>query len=99
MRRGNAVFNSPGVRAVQRWPGSRAQNPAAGRRIREVCHDLRQPVAGILALAAVALAEPGLPSPARPWLEQIVHEAESLAELIERSLDTANPAAGALRTD
>lgn len=93
------MSNSHGGRVVRRWPGSQAQKPAAGRRFREICHDLRQPVAGILFLATAALAEPGLPNAARQRLEQIVHEAESLAGLIERSLDTANPAAGALRTN
>lgn len=60
--------------------------PAPGQRIREVCHDMRQPVAGVLHLAAAALAVPGLPGAARSWLERIVSEAESLAELIEQSL-------------
>ncbi len=59
---------------------------APGQRIREVCHDMRQPVAGVLNLAAAALAVPGLPGAACSWLERIVSEAESLAELIEQSL-------------
>ena len=53
---------------------------------------MRQPVAGVLHLAAAALAVPGLPGAARSWLERIVNEAESLSELIEQSLgcDTAD---------
>ena len=47
---------------------------------------MRQPVAGVLHLAAAALAVPGLPDAARSWLEHIVNEAESLSELIEQSL-------------
>jgi signal transduction histidine kinase len=47
---------------------------------------MRQPVAGVLHLAAAALAVPGLPGAARSWLERIVSEAESLSELIEQSL-------------
>ena len=60
--------------------------PAPGQQIREVCHDMRQPVAAVLSLAAAALAVPGLPGAARSWLDRIVSEAESLAELIEHSL-------------
>ena len=47
---------------------------------------MRQPVAVILSLAAAAEAEPGLPSSVRSWLEEIVNEAEGLAELIEQPL-------------
>jgi signal transduction histidine kinase len=57
-----------------------------GQHLREICHDIRQPVAGVLSLAAAALTVPELPSAARSWLEQIVIEAESLAELINESL-------------
>jgi signal transduction histidine kinase len=73
--------------------------PAPGQHFREICHDMRQPVAGVLSLAAAALAVSELPTAARSWLEQIVTEAESLAELIEQSLDPDDPAAGTLRTD
>jgi len=59
--------------------------------LQETCHDMRQPVASIFALAAAALAEPGLPRPARACLEQIVGQAEWLADLIQHSLHTAGP--------
>jgi signal transduction histidine kinase len=74
--------------------------PAApGQYFREICHDLRQPVAGVLSLAGAALAVPELPSAARCWLEQIVTEAESLAELIEQSVACDHPRDGCARTD
>ncbi len=71
---------------------------APSQHYREVCHDMRQPVAGVLSLAGAALTVPELPDAARSWLQQIVTEAESLAELIERSLasDTDD---GTQRTD
>lgn len=59
--------------------------------LRETCHDMRQPVASVFALAAAALAEPGLPQAARTRLEQIVDQAEWLADLIRHSLLTAEP--------
>jgi signal transduction histidine kinase len=58
---------------------------------RETCHDMRQPVASMFALAAAALAEPGLPQSARARLEQMVEQAEWLAELIQHSLQPATP--------
>lgn len=73
--------------------------PAPRKHCREVCHDMRQPVAGVLCLAGAALAVPELPSAARSWLEQIVIEAQSLAELIEQFLDREDPAGGTLPTD
>lgn len=73
--------------------------PAPGQEFREICHDMRQPVAGVLSLAAAALTVPEVPSAARCWLEQIVTEAESLAELIEQSLACDHPGDGAPRTD
>src|ERR1700748_1382337 len=79
--------------------GELTRPPAVGQHFREVCHDMRQPVAGILSLAGAALTVPELPSAARSWLEQIVTEAESLAELIEQSLDRDDPVRGTLRTD
>lgn len=51
--------------------------------LREACHDMRQPVAGVLALAGAALGEPGLPRTVRVHLEQIVQQAEWLADMIQ----------------
>lgn len=66
-------------------PGQEGQETPA-QELREICHDLRQPVAGLLSLAAAALTVPRLPRAARCWLKQIVIQAESLAELINESL-------------
>lgn len=76
-------------------PATAAQelDPATGQRFREMCHDIRQPVAGVVSLATAALAEPALPGAARSRLEQIVCQAESLAELLEESLGRSYRAA------
>jgi signal transduction histidine kinase len=60
--------------------------PGVVQQLRDTCHDMREPVAGVLALAAAALDEPGLPSAARLRLEQISGQAEWLAELIHEFL-------------
>ena len=68
--------------------------------LREACHDMRQPLASMFALAAAAMAEPGLPLAARARLEQMVGQAEWLAELIQHSLQLAGlDAPGAGRAD
>src|SRR5438046_152666 len=61
----------------------------ATQRLREACHDMRQPVAGVLAIAAAALADPDLPGIVRADLEQIVQQAERLADMIQDSLHAA----------
>lgn len=61
---------------------------------------MRQPVASVFLLAAAALAEPGLTQPARARLEQIVEQAEWLADLIQHSLHSGGLSApGACKTD
>lgn len=55
--------------------------------LREVCHDLRQPIAGVLALAGAALAEPALPQRVRSRLEQIIELAEWQSDMVENGLD------------
>lgn len=57
--------------------------PDLVQQFRETCHDMRQPVAGVFALAAAALAEPGLPTAARERLEQIVGQAGWLTDMID----------------
>jgi signal transduction histidine kinase len=70
------------------------------QRLRETCHDIRQPVAGVLALATAALADPGVPVVTRSYLEQIVNQAQSLGEVIQRRLHAEEPAeANARLTD
>jgi C4-dicarboxylate-specific signal transduction histidine kinase len=54
--------------------------------LREACHDLRQPVAGVLALAEAALSETGLPENARECLNKIIGLTEWQSEVIEHWL-------------
>ena len=44
--------------------------------LRQVCHDIRQPIAGMLALAGAALSEDDLPENARDCLNKIIGLAE-----------------------
>jgi signal transduction histidine kinase len=60
-------------------------------RLQEICHDMRQPVASVFALAAAALAEPGLPQAACARMEEIIQQAEWLADLIQHALHSAMP--------
>lgn len=62
--------------------------------LREVCHDLRQPIAGVLALAGAALAEPALPQRVRRRLEQIIELAEWQSDVAENWLDVSASQAG-----
>jgi two-component system, OmpR family, sensor histidine kinase QseC len=50
--------------------------------LRQACHDIRQPIAGVLALAGAALAEAGLPEKTRIRLNQIVGLAEWQSDVI-----------------
>ena len=52
------------------------------RSFQEVCHDLRQPAAAILALVAAAEAHPGLPDEIRRRLEQIGSEARHISTIV-----------------
>lgn len=47
------------------------------------CHDIRQPIAGVLALAGAALTETGLSESARTRLNQIIGLAEWQSDVIE----------------
>ena len=65
--------------------------------LRQVCHDIRQPIAGVLALAGAALVEAGLPQSVRAHLEKISDLAEWQSEVIEdwlRETQRDEPAAG-----
>lgn len=57
--------------------------------LRRACHDIRQPIAGMLAIAGAALAEAGLPDNTRGRLEQIVELAEWQSHVIEHLLQTS----------
>lgn len=52
------------------------------RTLQEVCHDLRQPAAAILALVAAAGAEEGLPVSVRRRLDQIAAEARQISTIV-----------------
>jgi K+-sensing histidine kinase KdpD len=56
------------------------------QQLRETFHDMRQPVAIMMALAAAALTEPDLPAAAQLRLEQIVGQAEWLSDIIRSCL-------------
>jgi K+-sensing histidine kinase KdpD len=56
------------------------------QQLRETFHDMRQPVAIMMALAAAALTEPDLPAAAQLRLEQIVGQAEWLSDIIRDCL-------------
>ncbi|MGH2767891.1 MAG: histidine kinase dimerization/phospho-acceptor domain-containing protein [Candidatus Methylomirabilales bacterium] len=57
--------------------------------IREFCHDLRQPIATISALAEAARILPGIPNPLCERLEQILCEARQMSEMIAAALEEA----------
>jgi signal transduction histidine kinase len=63
--------------------------------LREVCHDIRQPIAGVLALAGAALTETGLPENTRHRLEQIIGLAEWQSDVVQSWLEVSGD--GALR--
>ena len=54
--------------------------------LREACHDIRQPTAGVLALAEAALCEADLPPTTREFLDKIIGLAEWQSDLIEHWL-------------
>ena len=66
--------------------------------LREVCHDIRQPIAAVLAVAAAALAEADVPESVRNRLEQIIDLAEWQSDVIQNwlevSQDADSPGAG-----
>lgn len=55
--------------------------------LREVYHDIRQPIAGVLALAGAALTEPALRRDTRRRLEQIIELAEWQSEVVRNWLE------------
>ena len=58
------------------------------QQLRETFHDVRQPVAIMMALAAAALTESDLPAATRHRLEQIIEQAEWLSDMICSCLGT-----------
>ena len=56
--------------------------------LRQACHDIRQPIAGVLALAEVALSAADLPETARDSLNKIIELTEWQSDVIEHWLWT-----------
>jgi signal transduction histidine kinase len=54
--------------------------------LREACHDIRQPIAGVLALAEAALSEATLPENTREFLNKIIGLTEWQSDVIEHWL-------------
>src|SRR5437588_8366457 len=57
--------------------------------LQEVCHDIRQPIAGVLALAGAVLADADVSPEARSRLEQIMELAEWQSDVVENWLEVA----------
>lgn len=73
-------------------PGFREQG---SRPLQQVAHDLRQPVAAILALASAAQSEPNVPASVLRYMEQISAEAGWILKVIGDLLIEASGAQGA----
>ncbi|WP_194922239.1 sensor histidine kinase, partial [Catenulispora rubra] len=58
-------------------------------RVREVCHDLRQPVAAILMLASAAELRPDVPERVRDVLQEIMSQTEEISATVRQFLDDA----------
>ena len=58
-------------------------------RVREVCHDLRQPVAAILMLASAAEMRPDVPERVRDVLQEIMNQTEDISATVRQFLDDA----------
>jgi signal transduction histidine kinase len=68
----------------------RSQQGRAEQSIREICHDLRNPIATISALAAAAMTQVEAPSggpTVRKRLEQIQEETRRMSQLVRRLLE------------
>lgn len=74
--------------AAQGGQGDGRQMPGT---VREAAHDLRQPVAAVLAVASAALTDPHLSDQVRRGLEQIEAQAQWISKIIQDML--AGPAA------
>jgi Histidine kinase-, DNA gyrase B-, and HSP90-like ATPase len=87
----NAVMTaqpSPAPDAEWRKAAVPTVDPHEPAVIREICHDLRQPVAAILMLVSAASCEPGLPSSVRCQLDQVTEQAEWLSCMLRQALDS-----------
>jgi signal transduction histidine kinase len=68
------------------WGRAPTESRWAPLRLREACHDIRQPIAAMLAIADAALTERCLPDVTRSHLEQISTLAQSLADVVNQWL-------------
>jgi K+-sensing histidine kinase KdpD len=75
--------------SVESFRGGAGMNHGSVDGLRELCHDLRQPIAGVLALAGAVLAEPALPRDARSRLEQIMELAEWQSDMVQNWLEAS----------
>ena len=66
--------------------GSRGDGHQRPERVQQAAHDLRQPVAAVLAAASAALADPQLPDRVRRCLEQIEAQAQWISKIIQDML-------------
>lgn len=73
-------------------------HPRAGT-VQQAAHDLRQPIAAVLALASAALADEPGPERVRHQLEQIVTEADWISKVIHDMLDGPGVPADAAAVD
>jgi signal transduction histidine kinase len=64
-------------------------NVSSTRYFRDICHDMRQAIATILALGNATIGEPQLPSAALARVNLIVDQAEWLADIIAQGLETS----------
>jgi hypothetical protein len=91
--RGTAGVDVPRELQIRLPQPAISGTPESVERFRETCHDMRQSLASVFALVAAALTEPDVPGSVRARLEQIVGQAEWLADMIQRCLDhTEDPA-------
>ncbi len=72
-------------------PGHAGSMPTRGT-ISRACHDLRQPVATILMLAAAASMEPGVPPRVRHYLDEITGQATWISDMVHELVHQGAPA-------
>jgi C4-dicarboxylate-specific signal transduction histidine kinase len=61
--------------------------PSDVDRLYEICHDMRQPVASIIALAEAALSHAAVPMSVRSRLGQVMEQAEWLGDLLQHLVE------------
>jgi len=82
--RGRQVFGN--LRLVDR-----ASSVSEFDHLYEICHDMRQPVASIIALADAALSHAAVPSSVRGRLGQVRDQAEWLGDLLQNLVEPPGP--------